>query len=53
MKHTVSRYSAGKAPAYPNAASGSYYLHRLLNIVMAIVSGLGLMAALVFLVLIT
>ena len=40
-------------PAYPNAAGSSYYLHKALDVAMAIASGLGLLAAIVFLAAIT
>lgn len=36
-------------PAYPNAADSSYFLHRALNIAIALASGVGLSAAIVFL----
>lgn len=40
-------------PAYPNAAGSSYYLRKALDVAMAIASGLGLLAAIVFLAAIT
>lgn len=40
-------------PAYPNAAGKDYYVRKLLDIATAIVSGMGLMASIVFLASIT
>ena len=37
-------------PAYPNAADSLYYRQKALDIVTAIVSGMGLVSAMVFLV---
>lgn len=37
-------------PAYPNAADAAYFAGKALNIVTAIVSGMGLASAMVFLV---
>ena len=37
-------------PAYPNAADSSYFAGKALNILTAIVSGLGFVSAMVFLV---
>lgn len=36
-------------PAYPNAAGKEYYIRRLLDIAAAVVSGMGLLASIVFL----
>lgn len=53
MKRMGNNYRNGRAPAYPNGASRSYYLHKMLDIATAIISGMGLLAALVFLASIT
>lgn len=37
-------------PPYPNAASPQYYSQKALNIVTAVISGMGLASAMVFLV---
>lgn len=37
-------------PAYPNAADSSYFAGKALNIMTAIVSGMGFVSAMVFLV---
>lgn len=37
-------------PAYPNAADHNYFTNRVLNIVTALVSGMGFVSAMVFLV---
>ena len=37
-------------PAYPNAADTSYFANRALNVVTALVSGMGFVSAIVFLV---
>lgn len=41
------------APAYPNAADSRYVTQRVLNIITAIVSGMGLMTAMVVLITLT
>ena len=53
MKNTRRQTSHRSCPAYPNAAGSSYYLPKALDIATAIASGLGLLAALVFLAAIT
>jgi hypothetical protein len=40
-----------KAPAYPNAADRSYYLHKLLDGALAVATAVGGVVALVFLLL--
>lgn len=42
-------YKAGQ-PKYPNAADNSYFAARALNVMTAIVSGMGLVSATLFLV---
>ena len=37
-------------PAYPNAAEPGYFANRALNVVTALVSGMGFVSAMVFLV---
>lgn len=48
MKHTKLR-RAVPCPAYPNAASRGYYFRKLVDVVTAIVSGIGFLAVLIFL----
>ena len=53
MKHTVSnrtvsRYSS--QPAYPNAADTNYFTKKALEILTAVISSMGCIAAMVFLV---
>lgn len=36
------------APAYPNEADTSYYMHKLLDIVTGIISGFGLVVCILF-----
>lgn len=38
-----------KVPEYPNAADNSYYAQKLLDIITAITSGIGLIFSLLFL----
>lgn len=38
------------APAYPNAADASYFREKLLDIFTAVISGVGFVAAMLFLV---
>lgn len=40
-------------PAYPNAADNRYFAHKALDIVTAIVSAMGLVSAMLFLVTLT
>lgn len=47
MKHTIKT----NAPAYPNAADRSYYLHKLLDGALAVATAVGGVIALVFLLL--
>lgn len=37
-------------PAYPNAADNNYFAEKALNVITAIVSGLGFVSAMLFLV---
>ena len=53
MKNTIKRANRRSCPAYPNAASSSYYFRKALDVVTAIVSGMGLLAAIVFLAAVT
>lgn len=39
-----------RQPAYPNAADPSYFAGKALNVVTALVSGMGFVSAMVFLV---
>ena len=39
-----------KAPRYPNAADREYYVRKVIDIVTAVVSGLGLVSVMLFLV---
>lgn len=48
MKHTKLR-RVSSCPAYPNAASRGYYFQKLVDVVTAIVSGMGFLAVLIFL----
>jgi len=40
----------GNQPAYPNAADNRYFAQRALNVMTAIVSGMGFASAMLFLV---
>ena len=46
--HAASRYIS--QPAYPNAADTNYFTAKALEILTAVVSGLGCMAGMIFLV---
>ena len=50
-QHTMSRPSTRRcrAPAYPNAADRRYFVEKAVNIVTAILSGIGFVSAMVFL----
>lgn len=54
MKHRKNRRNLtvyrSQRPAYPNAADSSYFTGKALNIVTAIVSGMGFITAMLFLV---
>lgn len=39
-----------RQPAYPNAADASYFTGKALNVITALVSGMGFVSAMVFLV---
>ena len=50
-QHTMFRPSTRRyrAPAYPNAADRRYFVEKAVNIVTAILSGIGFVSAMVFL----
>lgn len=53
MKHTkndrtLTIYKPGQ-PAYPNAADNSYFARKAVDIITAVVSGLGFVSAMLFL----
>ena len=50
-QHTMSRPATRRyrAPAYPNAADRRYFVEKAVNIVTAILSGIGFVSAMVFL----
>ena len=48
INHKVSRYSS--QPIYPNAADTNYFTAKALEILTALVSGLGCVAGMVFLI---
>ena len=51
MKKTQSqRHSRYNAPAYPNAADANYFSRKASEILASIVSGLGILAGMIFLV---
>lgn len=54
MKHNVKYAHLSvhhyQQPAYPNAASNRYFLEKLLNIITAVVSGMGFITAMICLV---
>ena len=54
MKHHKNRRHLtvykGQYPAYPNAADHNYFSGRALNVMTALVSGMGFISAMVFLV---
>ena len=47
MKHRKSSH-LHVCPAYPNAASREYYVRKLVDAVTAIISGIGILAVLIF-----
>ena len=47
------RVYRGEIPAYPNAADNCYVKQKVLNIITAIVSGMGLMTAMIALITLT
>ena len=51
-KHTSRNLTVVKSrqPAYPNAADPSYFAGKVLNVVTALVSGMGFISAMLFLV---
>lgn len=53
VKYAYRKTRKPVCPAYPNAAGKDYYIRKLLDIATAIVSGMGLMASIVFLASIT
>ncbi len=48
--HSHLRVVKTQQPAYPNAADSSYFAGKALNVVTALVSGMGFVSAMVFLV---
>jgi len=50
-QHTLSRPNLRRyrEPAYPNAADRRYFVEKAVNIVTAILSGIGFISAMVFL----
>ncbi len=48
MKKTKKRIRVIEYPAYPNAASRAYYRGKLLDVITAIVSGMGLLTVFLF-----
>lgn len=48
---TVNRQNKVRYPAYPNAADRQYFLHRLLDGALAVVTTVGAVVALLFLLL--
>lgn len=53
MKYKMNRTMPRNCPAYPNAASSRYYFHKALDVMTAILSGMGLLVAIVFLAAVT
>ena len=51
MKTAVIKNPKMSIPAYPNAADRSYYAHRFLNGILAAVTAIGAVVAIVFLLL--
>ena len=49
-KHPHLTVVRNNAPAYPNAADHNYFAARALNVVTALVSGMGFVSAMLFLV---
>ena len=53
MKHTNNSYMnshPSRGPRYPGAADNRYFAEKALNILTALVSGMGLVTAMLFLV---
>lgn len=50
MKTAAIRRTVHTAPAYPNAASRRYFLHRLLDGALAVATAVGTITALVYLI---
>ena len=50
MKRNQNRPAVRRSPAYPNAADNRYFLEKAVNIATAILSGIGIVFAMVFLV---
>lgn len=42
-----------KAPRYPNAADKNYYIHKAVDVAAAIISGLGLVSVMLFMVILS
>jgi hypothetical protein len=51
MKTVAVKHPVRTAPAYPNAASRRYFLHKLLDGALAAATVVGIFTALVFLIL--
>lgn len=49
-RHTVNRHPVHYRSAYPNAADPAYFANKALEILTAIASGIGFIAAMMFLV---
>ena len=49
-KYTYLRIVNSKEPIYPNAADHNYFARKALDVVTALVSGLGMFSAMIFLV---
>lgn len=52
-KYTKLTIYQGEIPAYPNAASNSYFFRKILDITTAVVSGIGLVTAMIVLITLT
>ena len=50
-KHNPSRMTVhrSRGPAYPNAADRRYFVEKAVNVITAILSGIGFVSAMVFL----
>lgn len=50
MKHRNSTYHTFRQPMYPNAADTNYFAEKALEILTAVISGTGVVTAMLFLV---
>ncbi|MDD5864513.1 MAG: hypothetical protein PUD80_07760 [Firmicutes bacterium] len=50
MKRNHNRAALRRGPAYPNAADNRYFWEKAVNIATAVLSGVGIVFAMVFLV---